>query len=224
MNWLWIGATFVAAYFVGSIPFGLVAGLLRGVDIRQHGSKNIGATNAGRVLGRPWFFIVLTLDALKGAGCALAGHYLAREGADLALAGGVGAIFGHFFSVYLRFKGGKGVAAGLGVVLVLAHPPQTLVPYPAFVALGVFVLTLAATRWISASSIMAAFALPLAYGLWLGGAIDDSFYFTRLVFFGLLALAVIVKHRGNIGRILAGKEPRLGESKPLAAPEGKANA
>jgi glycerol-3-phosphate acyltransferase PlsY len=219
MNWLWICATFAVAYLVGSVPFGLVAGLLRGVDIRQHGSKNIGATNAGRVLGRPWFFIVLTLDALKGAGCALAGHFLAREGADLALVGGVGAIFGHFFSIYLRLKGGKGVAAGLGVVLVLAHPPQTLVPYPAFVALGAFALTLAATRWVSAASIAAAFALPIAYGAWLGVAIGDSFYLTRLVFFGLLALAVIIKHRGNIRRILAGTEPRLGESKPLAPPE-----
>lgn len=221
MNWLWIGATFAAAYLVGGIPFGLVAGKLKGIDIREHGSKNIGATNAGRVLGRPWFFIVLALDALKGAACALAGHYLAREGADLALAGGVGAIVGHFFSIFLRFKGGKGVAAGLGVVLVLAHPPATLVPYAAFVALGIFVLTLAITRWVSASSIMAALALPVAYGLWLGEAIGDSFYLTRLLFFALVGGAVIVKHRANIGRIFAGKEPRLGESRPLATPEVK---
>src|SRR5262245_17535552 len=157
MIWLWIVATFASAYLVGSVPFGLVAGLLKGVDIRQHGSKNIGATNAGRVLSRPWFFIVLTLDALKVAGCALAGHFLAANaGADLALAAGVGAIVGHFFSVYLGFKGGKGVAAGLGVVLVLAHPPQALVPYPAFVALCAFALVLLATRWMSAASIAAA--------------------------------------------------------------------
>lgn len=221
MNWLWNGAIFTLAFLVGGIPFGLLAGKLKGVDIRQHGSKNIGATNAGRVLGRHWFFIVLALDALKGAGCALVGHFLARDGADLALAGGVGAIVGHFFSPYLRFKGGKGVATGLGVILVLAHPPSTQVPLPAFAALGVFALTLALTRWISASSIMAALALPVAYGLWLGGAIEDSFYLTRLVFFAIVGVAVVVKHRANIARIIAGKEPRVGERR---APENEAKA
>ncbi len=214
---------FLGAYLLGSTPFGLLAGFLKGVDIREHGSKNIGATNAARVLGKPWFFVVLVLDAAKGAGCALAGVWLTGPGSfDLGLIGGLGALLGHFFSVYLRFRGGKGVATGLGIVLVLAAPPDSWVPWPGLVAIALFIVALAITRMISASSMVAAVCLPLAYGLWLGGAIEQASFLTRLVFFCVVALAVIVKHRSNIRRILAGIEPRIGQ-KSAATPPGIQN-
>ncbi len=212
MSWIWTAAAFVSAYLVGSVPFGLLAGLLRGVDIRLHGSHNIGATNAGRVLGRPWFWIVLVLDAGKGAGCALAGLALAPQvGTDLALFCGLGAIIGHFFPLYLRFKGGKGVATGLGVILVLATPPGTSIPWPALASLALFLLVLGLLRMVSAGSVTAALALPVAYGLWLGPSVSESFYQTRLAFFAVMAAAVVLKHRANLKRILAGTEPRLGK-------------
>ena len=204
MNWLWIGATFVAAYFVGSIPFGLVAGLLRGVDIRQHGSKNIGATNAGRVLGRPWFFIVLALDALKGAGCALAGHYLARDGADLALAGGVGAIFGHFFSIYLRFKGGKGVATAAGVLLALS-------PWLGLATLLAWLVVAVLTRYSSLASVCAGVFAPLA-AVWVIG------FRAEVVAVAAMSAILVWRHTGNIQRLLAGTEGRIGEKKAPATP------
>ncbi|KAA0218361.1 glycerol-3-phosphate 1-O-acyltransferase [bacterium] len=209
---MWTAVAFLAAYLVGSVPFGLLAGLVRGVDIRLHGSRNIGATNAGRVLGRPWFWIVLILDAGKGASCALAGLALAPQiGTDVALFCGLGAIIGHFFPLYLRFRGGKGVATGLGVVLVLATPPGTAVPWPALTALALFLLVLGLVRMVSAGSITAALALPAAYGLWLGPSVSDTFYQTRLALLALMAVAVVVKHRENLKRILAGTEPRLGK-------------
>src|SRR5690606_19298027 len=125
MTFVWIIGTLIVAYLVGSIPFGLIAGkLVKGVDIRQHGSRNIGATNAARVIGWKWFPVVLLLDALKGAGPCLAGHFLSSQaGVDLVLFAAIGALLGHFFSIYIGFKGGKGVATGLGVVLVITASP-----------------------------------------------------------------------------------------------------
>jgi glycerol-3-phosphate acyltransferase PlsY len=211
MNVLWTSLAFAAAYLVGSVPFGLLAGFLKGVDIREHGSRNIGATNAARVLGRKWFLIVLLLDALKGALPALlAGLFSERAGADLALAAACGALCGHLFPVYLGFRGGKGVATGLGVVLVLTPAPGSWLPLAALLALGVFVLVVALTRMISAGSITAALVLPLAYGLLLGRAALEPPSLWRIVFFSVVGIFVIVKHRQNIARIVNGTENRIG--------------
>lgn len=212
MDWLWIIGTLIAAYLVGSIPFGLIAGrLIKGVDIREHGSRNIGATNAARVIGWKWFPIVLMLDALKGAGPCLAGMSLMRyTTVDLVLFAAIGALLGHLYSVYLKFKGGKGVATGLGVVLVLTVVPDPHVPVPALCALGVFALIMFVTRYVSAASILAALSIPAFYYAWLGGTMLTDPYQWRFIFLCIVSLFVVIKHRGNIRRIMAGEEPRVG--------------
>jgi len=219
MTWLWITLTVIAAYLVGSIPFGLLAGLwVKGIDIRQHGSRNIGATNAARVLGTPWFFVVLLLDGLKGAApCIAAGFLSAQAGADLVIAAAVGALLGHFFSIYLRFKGGKGVATGLGVILVMTALPAGSIapgwPLPGLCALVVFGGALLLTRIVSASSIIAALSVPALYVLWLDEAALEPPLLWRFVFLTAVAVFVVFKHRGNVARIMSGKEPRLGDKK-----------
>jgi len=212
MVWLWIIGTLIAAYLVGSIPFGLLAGkLIKGVDIREHGSRNIGATNAARVIGWKWFPVVLLLDALKGAGPCVAGLLLSdTAGTDLLLFAAIGAICGHLYSVYLKFKGGKGVATGLGIVLVLTVVPDSHLPLPALCAIGVFGLVLLATRMVSVSSILAGLSIPAFYYAWLGSEMFAAPYDRRFVLLCVMALAVLVKHRANMRRILNGSEPRIG--------------
>jgi acyl phosphate:glycerol-3-phosphate acyltransferase len=212
VTYIWISGTLVVSYLVGSIPFGLVAGkLIKGVDIREHGSRNIGATNAARVIGWKWFPVVLLLDALKGAGPCLAGLWFSvQAGADLALFAAVGALAGHLYSVYLKFKGGKGVATGLGVVLVLTVVPEFHAPLPALCALGVFAVVLLATRMVSIASMVAALSIPAFYFAWLGPTMYTDPYQWRFIFLVVISLAVVIKHRGNIRRIMNGTEPRLG--------------
>jgi acyl phosphate:glycerol-3-phosphate acyltransferase len=211
MDWLWIIGTLIGAYLVGSIPFGLIAGKLKGVDIREHGSRNIGATNAARVIGWKWFPIVLMLDALKGAGPCLAGMWLMRyTQVDLVLFAAIGALLGHLYSVYLKFKGGKGVATGLGVVLVLTVVPDSNLPLPALCALGVFALVMFATRYVSAASVLSALSIPAFYYAFLGAGVLDGHYQWRFVFLCVVSVFVVYKHRGNLRRIMTGQEPRVG--------------
>lgn len=215
MEWAWIAGVGLAAYLLGSVPFGLLTGfLVRGVDIREHGSRNIGATNAARVLGWKWFPVVMLLDASKGFGASLAGLLLSqRGGVDLALVGGLCSLLGHFFPLYLKFRGGKGVATGLGVVLVLTALPASGWPWPGLAALGTFVLVLLVTRMISASSMVAALSLPCWYAGMVGSRLEQQPWLGRMIFFGFVAAFVIVKHRGNLKRIIKGEEPRLGRKR-----------
>ena len=184
------------AYVLGSVPTGLWIGLrLRGIDIREHGSKNIGATNTLRVLGKGMGAAALAGDVAKGLVAVLAISRLsAWEHAPLAC--GMAAILGHTFSVFLRFSGGKGVATSAGVFLGLC-------PLPSLIAILVFGVVLALTRMVSAGSCLA--ALALAVGV---------FFFHEdwplRVVVVLVALLVVVKHRSNIRRILRGEESRLG--------------
>ncbi len=218
MTWLWIIGTLLAAYLVGSVPFGLIFGyLVKGVDIRQHGSRNIGATNAARIIGFKWFPLVLLLDALKGAGPCLAGYFLSeRVGADLALFAGIGAVLGHFYSCYIGFKGGKGVATGLGMVLVLTMMPDTHIPLAALCAFGVFAFFLAVTRIVSAASIMAALSLPVFYFIWIGQPALSEPLMWRFLFLIFVCLFVVVKHRANMRRMMNGQEPRIGRKQEAA--------
>jgi glycerol-3-phosphate acyltransferase PlsY len=211
MTAVWIIGTLVAAYLIGSIPFGLIFGyLLKGVDIRQHGSRNIGATNAARVIGWKWFPVVVFLDAMKGAGPCIAGQLLMdRAGADLVLFAAFGAFFGHFYSVYIGFKGGKGVATGLGVVLVITAVPPVGLPIPALLGLCVFVLTLLVTRYMSVASFVAALSMPAFYVAWLGDQVRGDPYMWRFLFLVGVALLIVFKHRANIGRIRRGEEPQI---------------
>jgi acyl-phosphate glycerol 3-phosphate acyltransferase len=184
------------SYLAGSIPAGLWLGLLlRGIDIRDHGSRNIGATNTLRVLGKGPGIAALIFDIAKGLAAVL---LFARIGnwEYLPLACGIAAILGHVFPIYLRFRGGKGVATSAGVFFGLA-------PAPMLVAAAAFFTVAAATRMVSAGSITAALIMA-------GCVIALPFSLPLKLFTALAALLVLVKHRTNIGRILRGSENRLG--------------
>lgn len=185
----------VISYLIGSIPNGLFVGkLVGGVDLRQFGSKNIGATNAFRVLG-PWpALVVFITDAAKG----IAGVYLGDQliGSPIALlAGGIAAIAGHNWSIFLGFKGGRGVATGLGVIAMLS-PKVTLVVFVIWAAIVYF------TRYVSLGSIVAAALVPVS--MWLFGEIREF-----LIFGVIAALFVIIRHRPNIERLLKGEELKI---------------
>lgn len=202
-----------AAYLVGSIPFGLMVGLSKGIDVRKAGSGNIGATNVGRLLGRPFFFLVFFLDLLKGLlPMLLAAAILRRSPTNaslyiLCLLVGFATIFGHMFSLFLKFKGGKGVATSTGVVLGL-WPFYTL---PAIVAVIVFLIVLYLTRYVSVASMVGSVALPIAYliiGLACGWE-PLGRQFPLLFFAVLIAAMIVYKHRGNLARLRAGTENRI---------------
>lgn len=183
------------SYLVGSVPTGLWLGQwLRGVDIRQHGSRNIGATNTLRVLGKPLGAAALAGDMLKGVLAVLLFARLAPV-EHLPLACGAAAIAGHVFSVFVRFKGGKGVATSAGVFLALATVPT-------LIAAGVFLAVALLTRMVSAASITAAAVLAV-----LTWVMPHSM--PLRVIATALALLVIVRHRTNIQRILSGTENRF---------------
>lgn len=219
MSGLELGLVVLAGYLLGAVPFALLAGkLLKGIDLREHGSGNLGATNALRILGKPAGITVLLLDAAKGGvPVALAPQLFPAAPAWLPVALAGAAILGHVFPVYLRFKGGKGVATSAGAFLAL-HPA-------AFgCAVAVFALSLAASRIVSLSSLLAAVALPCA-ALGLDGW--DQASGAQAPRTGLLiAIAVLVwwRHRANLGRLWAGTEPRIGrkQATPESEPEGAA--
>ncbi|PKL24204.1 MAG: acyl-phosphate glycerol 3-phosphate acyltransferase [Spirochaetae bacterium HGW-Spirochaetae-3] len=197
----------VLAYLIGSIPTAFLAGKVRGLDIRQVGSGNSGATNALRVLGPAVAIAVLAVDAGKGALSVLALAPLAARAPDALptarIVAGTACILGHVFPAWLRFKGGKGVATGAAVVAALA-------PKAAVACLALFIVAVVLARYVSLGSIAAAIALPAAYaGLYRGEAFSARLFW----FFVAAAALVVVMHRKNIGRLAAGTESRLGEQK-----------
>jgi acyl phosphate:glycerol-3-phosphate acyltransferase len=203
------------AYLIGSIPFGLIIGLSRGIDPRKAGSGNIGATNVGRLLGGKYFAIVFTLDLLKSLiPMVIASILLHNAGKDwhtylLWLLVGFAAILGHMFSLFLGFKGGKGVATSAGVLLGL-FPYFTL---PGLFAIGVWLILFAIWRYVSLASIFATLAFPIFYVLigkfWKNWPVFDQ-QLPLLIFAILVALLIVYKHRGNIARLRAGTEHKIG--------------
>lgn len=209
------------AYVVGSIPFGLIVGKSKGVDPRTAGSGNIGATNVGRLLGRRFFVIVFLLDLLKGLLPMLAAATaLQARGGDphdprvygLWLLVGFATIVGHMFSLFLGFKGGKGVATSGGVILGL-FPYFTV---PGLIAFGVCVVVFKASRYVSLASIVAAVLFPVLYvliGLWRGWPILRE-QWPLLAFSVLVAAMIVWKHRTNIARLRSGTEHRFDPAAP----------
>ena len=204
--------TAAASYLVGAIPFGLlVVKAVKGVDIRELGSGNIGATNVGRVLGRGGFAAVFALDFLKGFGpVAIAGWYARVHGSaspgcvPLAIVAGLAAILGHAFPIYLGFKGGKAVATSTGAFTWLA-------PWATLIALVTWVVLFAAFRYVSLASICAAFALAVGVGLTTEKPFGQGACLTA--FAAMIAILVIARHKGNIGRLLRGEENPFGKVK-----------
>jgi glycerol-3-phosphate acyltransferase PlsY len=199
-QWLWP----VFFYLVGSVPTGYLLGRSRGLDIRQHGSGNIGATNVWRVMGRNWGLLAFASDFLKG----FLPLYLLRtlsfsfpDGGSWSIAlllviCGLAAIIGHNYTPWLGFKGGKGIATSAGVL-------AALIPWVLAVALLLWIIATLITRIVSIGSLLAAVVLPPATA-W--------FYPGEWVYFGLATLAgglAVWRHRSNIQRLLAGTEPRI---------------
>lgn len=193
---LWI----VAAYLVGATPTSYIAGkLARGIDLREHGSKNLGATNVYRTLGWKYAIPVALIDIAKGAIPVLFFPRLAGAGAPqpwLPVVFGGAAVLGHMFSPYVRFKGGKGVASAAGVFLALA-------PLAFIIAILVWGLCLWLTGYVSLSSIIAALSIPVSVRL---TKPDDPYVFWASI---VLVLLIIFAHRRNIARLIAGTENRF---------------
>ena len=227
----------IAGYLLGSLPAGYLIARAKGIDIRKHGSGNIGATNVFRTLGKPWGILVFVIDALKGvlAVCLAAkyvyyhpvvwSHVVTTEPgivtsvtkpfppAAAAIIGGIAAIIGHNFPVWLKFKGGKGVATSLGVLAGLA-------PLAALIAFIVWALVFFGTGYVSLASIVAALIVPVAANF--TASPDEK---TPLICFtSVAALLIVLRHRPNIRRLLNGTENRFRKNKATSAetkPESK---
>lgn len=187
----------VISYLIGSIPFGVLISRTKGIDIMGLGSGNIGTTNVWRNLGPGYGLLVLGLDMSKGLIAVLIGRYLG--GIETELLAAFSVLCGHSWSVFLRFKGGKIVATGAGVILAIS-------PVATLAALVVLLTTLAISRYVSLSSIMAALSLPIIMAV-----LDmDKLY---IIFSCVLVVFVIYKHRSNIVKIIDGTEYKVGKSR-----------
>lgn len=212
MEWI---ALLVASFALGSLPFGYILARSRGIDIRAIGSGNIGATNVARALGKKLGLIVFALDVLKGLVPALAAFYIVPPAGfpgstqEFAFLAGAMAILGHCLSPFMGFRGGKGVATGLGAILGVA-------PFVALISFGLFAVLLVATRYVSFSSIIAVSAMPLSG--WLLG--HSTIMIAAYV---LLATFIILRHKGNIRKLLGGTERRFSFSGSSGKPSESPN-
>jgi acyl-phosphate glycerol 3-phosphate acyltransferase len=206
----------VAGYLIGSIPFGmLVTWLVRGVDIRTVGSGNIGATNVGRLLGFRYFVLVFLLDGLKGfAPAYLAARLMGPTWPSVPVLSALAAILGHTFPIYLRLRGGKGVATSLGAVFALD-------PMAAGSAACAFVVILSVCRYVSISSLLAGVAFALVHFQRAKAPWSREEFAMSSVTLGLLGL-LLVRHRSNLARVAAGTEPKVTLGRKRARPSGRA--
>jgi glycerol-3-phosphate acyltransferase PlsY len=186
----------LASYILGSIPFGFITGKIFNLDIREHGSGNVGATNVFRTLGPVPGVMVFILDFLKGLGAVYLAISLNQDPIVIILCG-VAVILGHSYSIFLNFTGGKGIATGVGMLTGIA-------PLPAMIALGLALLVMATTKYVSLGSLVGTttalilifvFKLPLPY----------------LIFGVIIAVLIFYRHRENIKRLFSGTEKKLGQ-------------
>jgi len=192
----WIWPLLAAAYLVGAIPFGYLAGKLAGVDVRKVGSGNIGSTNVHRSVGPAAAWTVFLLDSAKGALPVVAVRLLGF-GIDWQMAAGLASIAGHNWPVFLKFRGGRGIATSFGVLAAIT-------PEVAGMLIAIFIVVLSISRYISLASLCSAAALPILLIVTKEPA--------SIIAAGLfMAIVAIVRHRANIKRLLNGTEHRFGE-------------
>ncbi len=186
----------ILSYLMGSIPFGLVIAKLKGIDLRRHGSGNIGATNVLRVVGKKEALFTLLADILKGMIIPLV---IASKGGpeSLVVLSGIAAVLGHDFSIFLGFRGGKGVATSIGAVLAYE-------PVVGFITISLWLLSAFVFKYSSLSALLAFALLPLNVIIFQ----KDS---TGIVFSLVLCFLIFVKHRENLKRLMEGTEPRIGK-------------
>lgn len=211
-----ITAMYIFSYLIGSVPFAFIIGKLKGIDLRRFGSGNVGATNAGRALGKKYFFIVLALDSAKGALAVLIARYLIFNHYSLPekdtsyllwILTGFFAIVGHNWPIWLKFKGGKGVATSLGVVIAI-YPYYTI---PAAVSFIVWLVMVFATGYVSVGSMFSAIAFILTFLICIyaipSWTLEDLW---PLLAIGIImSLILIYRHKDNIKRLLEGKENKF---------------
>ena len=189
----------IAGYFIGSIPFGYIAGKIRGIDIRREGSGNIGSTNVSRVLGKKTGTIVQILDILKGALPVIIAQILKLD-IPVVILCGLASICGHNWTIFLGFKGGKGVNTSLGVALAL-------MPMPAIICFFIWVVVVKIWKYVSLASILASAAFPVI-------VISSNKYPLIINILSVVVAAfIIIRHRSNIKRLLAGTESKIGTKK-----------
>ncbi len=207
----------LVAFVVGGIPFGYLVGraILKD-DIRKHGSGNIGATNVARVIGWKWGSLVLVLDAIKGllptlgARLLMASRFSEDAAQTATILAGITAILGHMYPIWLKLRGGKGVATALGVVLVIS-------PVASLVALILFSIVLGTTKIVAAASIAAATGFAITQLILLGAHAFEVAKFPLTLFSVIVPALIIWKHRSNIGRIIRGEENRIGKRSQLSS-------
>jgi len=205
----------ISSYLFGSIPFAWIFARAKGIDLRKVGSGNIGATNLSRALGRKWAYLCFALDTLKGFLPIFIASRLLQPSDNFntfwCLAVGVAAILGHIFPVYLNFKGGKGVATSFGVALGF-WPYYTI---SAVISLAVWIIIVLIFRYISLASMIAsiAFAAALSLAILLNPDWQLSALWPLLIVACAIPFLVIILHRQNISRILAGSEPKILQNK-----------
>lgn len=197
----------VSAYLIGSIPFSIIASkALKGIDVREYGSGNAGATNTFRVLGKKAGTIVLMLDVLKGyaaVSLALLTDFSPSSEiyTNFQLAFGISAVLGHVFPIYAGFRGGKGVATLLGFMIAVF-------PLPSLLSILVFLFVLLLSKYVSLSSIISGIVFP--FGVWL---LSDQLFNTMFVFSIFVPIILIATHQQNIERLMNGVENKIGSKK-----------
>lgn len=200
----------VACYVLGAIPFGVIVGkTMRGIDIRDYGSGNIGASNVLRTLGVGPALAVFFFDTAKGLAAVVLCRWLGMNEYWIVV-GGILGILGHSFSVFLKFRGGRAAATSLGVMVGLA-------PAIAGVAFVIWAVLVGVTRYISLGSIVAALSVPVMVFLWKAQQVPLPYQVVATV----AALLIVVKHRPNIKRLLSGTETRIGQRVKLESKEGE---
>ncbi len=197
----------VGSYLLGSIPFGYLAGRLVGIDIRQTGSGNVGATNVVRVLGKRYGYPVFALDFLKGFGAVKISMLMApgrppewNSSEIVGILAAMSSILGHLYPPWLKFKGGKGVATSAGALLALT-------PVPTLIGVAIWIIMFWLTRYVSLASITAAVVLPIVI---LVVSSQDQNKRKPLVYSSACVAAVVIwRHRSNLSRLMRGTEPRF---------------
>ena len=200
-NKLILVAWLVGAYLIGAIPFGFLIGKMRGVDVRTVGSKNIGATNVFRTVGKGWGLLAFFCDVMKGLLPTSAARLYGPSVSWLPLAVGVACVVGHMLTPYMKFKGGKGVATAFGMLIAL-------IPGLVGCAFALFALVFACSNYISLGSCSAAAFLAVAIWFPILGT-RGSADLPQCVLVTLIALFIIWKHRSNIGRLVRGEENKI---------------
>ena len=196
-------AVVIGSYLIGSIPSGLIIGKLRRVDIREYGSGNIGTTNVLRTLGARYGALVLIADVFKGVIAVLLARYII--GSPMSeMAAGLAAVAGHDWSLFLKFKGGRGVATSLGGIL----PMAMWAPLSAVAGVVIFIALIASTRYVSLASIMGSLSAVVAMAVFMG---MDRVPWEYLVYIVVVVALIIFQHRDNISRLLSGTESKLGQ-------------